>query len=678
MNSTDFLQDSVFLKELDNLRIKEQYVRLTILTWREEPIVEIQGKATSGSLNLDGNSSLRRTSNFSMFAEEQENDLTNIDQNLSINRKLKLELGFKNEINPKYGDIVWFPLGIFVIAEVSLSHQNSGVTINISLKDKMCLLNGDLGGVIPAAVTFSQEENEYGEITYPVISKIIYQLVNHFGAEDAAKIIIEDLDDKIKQVMRYNGNKPIFYLQHTVDDTTTRQFYYTYDQAAAAAGAYGVQESDIITYEPGSDIGFILTDFTYPGDLNCDAGATVTSVLDKIISTLGNYEYFYDVKGYFHFQEIKNYLNTTYTTEILNHINGNPNYNVDFSSGKSVYSFQGTKLISSTSNTPNYNNVKNDFLVWGVRKLADGQTQIPVRYHLAIDKKPQIGQTHYVSYYTDDNGIIRAAADFMKQVQVLPPQGKQNTIYVIGYLTSPKYYMYNQIKKEFNEIELSNYTVTTVDWREELYYQGVEALDTGTAQPYYFTQLVNEWPKLFNLKTQKFYDSVRENPSKIDYWLDLIDDNSQVGQYSIQNIGRRSVVVSEDKINCVFEQSIPDLVFIDINLSDQQQQEQINECVARGQDYMQVDQTLFDLFTVGGTQNSCYQRITQLLYQYTNMNETIQLSSMPIYYLEPNTRISVKDNVIGINGDYMIQSISLPLDIDSLMNISAYKCQQKL
>jgi len=155
MNSTDFLQDSVFLKELDNLRIKEQYVRLTILTWGEEPIVEIQGKATSGSLNLDGNSSLRRTSNFSMFAEEQENDLTNIDQNLSINRKLKLELGFKNEINPKYGDIVWFPLGIFVIAAVSLSHQNSGVTINISLKDKMCLLNGDLGGVIPAAVTFS-------------------------------------------------------------------------------------------------------------------------------------------------------------------------------------------------------------------------------------------------------------------------------------------------------------------------------------------------------------------------------------------------------------------------------------------------------------------------------------------------------------------------------------------
>jgi len=60
------------------------------------------------------------------------------------------------------------------------------------------------------------------------------------------------------------------------------------------------------------------------------------------------------------------------------------------------------------------------------------------------------------------------------------------------------------------------------------------------------------------------------------------------------------------------------------------------------------------------------------------MNETIQLSSIPIYYLEPNTRVSVKDNVIGINGDYMIQSISLPLDIDSLMNISAYKCQQKL
>ena len=94
----------------------------------------------------------------------------------------------------------------------------------------------------------------------------------------------------------------------------------------------------------------------------------------------------------------------------------------------------------------------------------------------------------------------------------------------------------------------------TVDWREELYYQGIEAQDTGSSYPYYFTELINEWPKLFNLKTQDFYDSVKQDPSGIDFFLDMIDDTASVGQYCVDNIGRRSVVVQEDEINCVFEQ----------------------------------------------------------------------------------------------------------------------------
>ena len=131
-----------------------------------------------------------------------------------------------------------------------------------------------------------------------------------------------------------------------------------------------------------------MTDFVYPGELICDPGDTVTDVLDKIIEVIGNYEYFYDVYGYFHFQEIKNYLNTTYTTTVLNNLNQTPGYTVDFSSGKSVYSFDGTQKITATANAPKYSNVKNDFMVWGVRKSADGETEIPIRYHLAIDKKP--------------------------------------------------------------------------------------------------------------------------------------------------------------------------------------------------------------------------------------------------------------------------------------------------
>lgn len=699
----DFLKDQYFLKQLDELRLKEQFVRLTVLSWTEEAVSEIQGKAISGSLTLDGTSSVRRTASFTMFAEQKENDLSHIDQDLSINRKVRLEIGFRNTVptymydtrdektnevthhyvNYKelYGDIVWFPLGIFVIFDPSISHQvQQGVTISISLKDKMCLLNGDAGGVIPASVTFSEKEDSNGDIQKPLISQIIFQLVNHFGAEDAAKIVIEDIDDKIKQVMKYTGSNPIYYLETTGGTVTTRRFFLDRTEALNAAAATGQDESDIVTFEYGDDIGFVLTDFVYPGELTCNPGDTVTSVLDKIIAVLGNFEYFYDVYGNFHFQEIKNYLNTTYTTTVMNKLNESPSYDVDFSSGKSVYTFEGTKLISAVTNAPAYSNVKNDYMVWGVRKSADGETEIPVRYHLAIDHKPEIGQEHYVNFYEDDYGITRAGAEFTftyNSTSEFPNPGAEATLYIVGNLDNRQFYRWSK-DRGYYQVKQDDCMITTVDWRQELYYEGIEAQDTGTDQPYYFVELLNEWPKLFNLKTQQFYDSVKENPSGIDFWLDMIDDTAEVGEYSVDNIGRRGVVVQQDQINCVFEQEVPDLVFIDINQNEADIQQEKEECDAAGQDWVQVDSTIYSLLTIGGSQNSCYERICDMLYQYTNMNQSITISAIPIYYLEPNTRITVRDDAAGINGQFMISSISLPLDVESSMNISAYQCKQKI
>jgi len=49
-------------------------------------------------------------------------------------------------------------MGIYVIAGASCTRGINNITINLQLKDKMCLLNGECGGVIPAAVTFSSVE----------------------------------------------------------------------------------------------------------------------------------------------------------------------------------------------------------------------------------------------------------------------------------------------------------------------------------------------------------------------------------------------------------------------------------------------------------------------------------------------------------------------------------------
>ena len=163
MNSNDYLQDYSFLKELDNERIKVYYVKIIVLTLDELPIRAIEGRVGIGSsISIAANSAVRRTCSLNFVAEDSDNDLSDIDNLLSMNRKIKILIGFENTINDKYDKIVWFPQGIYVINQISLTHSTTGVNVSISCKDKMCLLNGENGGSFPTSVTFNPYEQLYG------------------------------------------------------------------------------------------------------------------------------------------------------------------------------------------------------------------------------------------------------------------------------------------------------------------------------------------------------------------------------------------------------------------------------------------------------------------------------------------------------------------------------------
>ena len=232
-----YLKDSVFLKKFDELKLKEQYVKLIVLTFDEMPIQEIQGKVTGGNLTLDGSSAMRRTGNLSMIADEYENDLTDTKHLLSINKKVEVLIGFVNTTNEytEY-DMLWFPKGTYVIISPNISHNDSGVNISLTLHDKMALLNGECGGTLPASVVFNEIEDidEDGniQITQPIIPQIIRELVNHFGGEQLGKIIISDIDNKIKKVMKWTGSTPLYLYQEAVDGTIYNSFSTNRDELA--------------------------------------------------------------------------------------------------------------------------------------------------------------------------------------------------------------------------------------------------------------------------------------------------------------------------------------------------------------------------------------------------------------------------------------------------------------
>ena len=77
-----FMQDKNFLKEIDSAKFKTLKVRITALDWEERPIQDIQSSVVSGTLNLDGKSSIRRTCNLTIVTEQS--DILNIDNVFSL------------------------------------------------------------------------------------------------------------------------------------------------------------------------------------------------------------------------------------------------------------------------------------------------------------------------------------------------------------------------------------------------------------------------------------------------------------------------------------------------------------------------------------------------------------------------------------------------------------------
>jgi hypothetical protein len=153
-------------------------------------------------------------------------------------------------------------------------------------------------------------------------------------------------------------------------------------------------------------------------------------------------------------------------------------YLLDVSKGKSVYDFTGSELVTSYSNSPKYSMIKNDYVVWGIRTTSD-DTTVPIRYHLAIDTKPEAGNEYNVFFYKDeDDGLTKASAgNCYEHKSDFPETGVAGGFYYSIKDRDSTVYTWNQdpTDKEYKYIatEYKFKTIKTTDWRTELYLQGV-------------------------------------------------------------------------------------------------------------------------------------------------------------------------------------------------------------
>ena len=689
MSRYTYLNDEKFLKVFDCENRKEQYIKIIVLDFTtERPIANIEGKSTSGSCNLSGTSNMRRTASCSLVVDPDGitsvdgkdfvgyGNITEVQNLISMNKKVRIETGFKNTLKNitewetyKNYNIIWFPLGTFVIKAANVSKNNSEINISLTLNDKCALLNGDMGGVIPAATVFSEMEdyNETGTeriVKKLLIKDIIKNLVVEFGGENPNNVFITDIQDYVVKVMKWNGSTNVILRNATNNDEKYLELASSENPATNAD----------VEFTQGQDIGYTVAPFVYPGTLECNAGETVAAMLDKIKNVLGNFEWFYDIDGRFHFQEIRNYLNTSQAKTLLDLKES------DYLSSnvlqKSVYTFDEDNkiLLTSISNSPQFQNIKNDFTVWGIRKIMSGASK-PIRYHLAFAKKPDIStEERRAIIYTDYRGLQALIPIIDGNLETERPSTESD---------KKKYYydgtdIWSWSKERNAFVTRPGYSIITLDppkdWRTELYYQGLwNGQKTFNENPY-LSELLAEWPKIFDFKNNKFKEDI--DPTEYEYWLDFLEGSeggsSSISQFSINNIGRRAKVVTDNNSNCLFAAKPPEYIYVE---ADGDTKEEIENAGFR--EVIQVSPDMYRYITLGGSQNPAFDKIKELITQFTSYNESVSISVIPIYHLEPNTRISVVDTDIGVQGDYLIKTISLPLAIGGTSSISAVRCLEK-
>ena len=635
------MYDNAFLEKLVNEKIQTTYAKIVTYTFDEKPLSSIEGRVSGGSIQANGASAVRRTLSLSMVAKPETANIENLDNEIAINKKVKVYIGRKNSFADyqKYGDIVWFKCGFYVISSASINQSTSGWTINISGKDKMALLDGTAGGTLPTAVTFHEIFEDLGDgnykIDYPTIYQIIQESVNHYGEIPLHDIVINDLEKVAKVLIKYIGGKPIYFAENY------------------ASFAYAEDAVHTKKYTYGQDVGYEFTSFTYPGELVLAAGSTVVNLLDKICQVLGNYEYFFDLDGHFIFQEKKNYLNTVSPLAYLV-----PQDYIQSYSTEAAYEIKDSDTLVSLTRSPRYEDIKNDFVVWG--KNSSG---VDIHYRLVIDEKPVLSKCKKYMW-----SVIDAAGN------------------VINYLYTDD----NAKPDGANELAAG----PCEEWREEIYRNALERQVQAQATEAYDAEMLAFWRTLYDPDNKDWIyadypeynhwsPSVKEDPASLVFWLDFIDTTSAVGKYAVSQIGRRMKVVNDDSINILFTKEIPPIVFIpdyqevadllEIEYADAEDAgEKVRDyCAANETNYFfQLSPQVESSFVNSSTGSSAFDEIRNLLYQYLVYNTTISISCLPRYWYEPNNMIYLENRENGIQGNYVITQYSLPLTYNGTMSIT--------
>lgn len=166
--------------------------------------------------------------------------------------------------------------------------------------------------------------------------------------------------------------------------------------------------------------------------------------------------------------------------------------------------------------------------------------------------------------------------------------------------------------------------------------------------------------------------SVYTEPYKLNFWFDFLESvDSEIGAYAVSEIGDRPIVVNETNLKSIFYREIPKIIIMDsASFSNLKPNE-----IKTGYSYILFPPGYENFFSISARGISIKNRIDELLYQHTYCQQNINLTAIPIYHLDVNSRIKIIDELTHLNMDCAIQTISYSLNYNGTMSLNTVKIQ---
>ena len=315
------------------------------------------------------------------------------------------------------------------------------------------------------------------------------------------------------------------------------------------------------------------------------------------------------------------------------------------------------------------------------------------------------GYTGYEQYYTDMQGFWRQLYNPEYAPYLKYGKGKFVTQSVRESANS-NYFQKQKVWEpaKIVEVETQYYIDNSHPRAEDYYNLLLSQAETAKAQAVNNQEteeekLLNQYLRYYisnsdsSLATRAHWNrDIFESPEKINFWIEFLDDDNELGEFSIPSVGDRSKVVNEDKVGAVYYKEVPGIVLVpgltpdkdeQGNLTDKGWKCDVSELRSEiqeqsGYTFIYMPKGFDQYFDVSYRKLSAKNKIDQLLYDFAYCIENVSITALPVYHLQPNTRIYVRDDTTRVNGEYIVKKITLPLRPGGTMSISAVKAPQRL